>query len=78
MPLFPFPHIAQKQVILMQYGTWIQNCSVPVTQRQGADNTFTSEVSAASVKQLAMGGSVTLALELLKFHPLESIMVEAA
>ena len=51
---------------------------MPVTQRQGADNTFTSEVSAASVKQLAMGGSVTLALELLKFHLLESIMVEAA
>ena len=38
-----FPHITQKQVNLMQYGTRIQNCSVPVTQRQGADNTFTSE-----------------------------------
>jgi hypothetical protein len=34
---------------------------VRVTPRQGADNTFMSEVSAASVKQLGMGGSVTLA-----------------
>jgi hypothetical protein len=62
----------------MQYGTSIQNCSVPVTHRQGADNTFMSEVSTASVKQLGMGGSVTLASELLKFHLLESLMAVAA
>lgn len=61
----------------MQYGTKIQNCSVPVTQRQGSNNNFTSEVSASSVKQLAMGGSVTLASELLKFHLLESLMAVA-
>jgi hypothetical protein len=62
----------------MQYGTRIQNCSAPVTHRQAADSTFMSEVSAVSVKQLAMGGSVTLASELLKFHLLESLMVVAA
>jgi hypothetical protein len=62
----------------MQYGTRIPNCSVPVTQRQGADNTFMSLVSAASVKQLGMGGSVTLASELLKYPLLESLMAVAA
>jgi spore maturation protein SpmB len=37
-----------------------------------------SEVPTASVKELGMGGSVTLASELLKFYLLESLRAVAA